>query len=301
MSFREYVRNCSLRTSGLAAALVLVAVTTLCSCLGTDVGNPEEKEDGGTIEAEIRFQGVEQSASVDDLMIGSGTRLEEAWIVADGFGLRPAGECGRAARMRTDTPTVVDLLDDTGDSMISIPEVTPGTYCGLDFQLERVSQSQLPSAAPPELSEATVLLTGEREDGVEFRLSADVKFKLKLGSITSQFELDADRRRMLLVVALGRWVDEQKLNAIQGEEPIVIDADNHREIYKDFRQSLHKTMKLYRDSNGDGRLNASERGKQLGQSRAPENPAGNNPSANGRGSGRGRSDAGMGLGDVGGK
>ena len=246
------------------SALATVLGALVCSCVGTDVGNPEDAPpDDEKVEAEVRFEGVEEPPPVDALMLGGGTRLEEAWIVADRFGLRPSGACDRRAESRTDEPVAVDLLSESSESVARLGALSAGEYCGMDLQLERLPEQSRPDQAPAELSGDTVMLLGERADGVEFRLSADVEAELELTSLNGNFALDGDRRRFVLVAALQRWIDEKELDEIDGETPILIDKGHHEKIYREFRLALDETLRLYRDGNANGRLDPSERADVL--------------------------------------
>ncbi len=249
---------------------LLVAVTVAASgCVGTDVGNPQDDspEDREKTDAELRFEGVDRPPQPKALTLPGGFVLDEAWMAVDGAGLRPDGECSERAPRQADRSLVVDLLADETTRRTVLPEVEAGRYCGLDVYLAPVSESEHDEtdSLPGAMVGHSVLLAGERGDGTEFRLEADLERRIAIRADAEGFVLSPDRRQFLLVAALRSWIDRERLDEFaDGDGPIVIDAERHPDAYEHFREAVGETIFLYRDTNGNGQLEPDERGERLG-------------------------------------
>lgn len=273
----------------------LIGLTTLAmvlilgvSCVGTDVGNPEE-EPLEEAEVELQFSGYED-VHPGGLMLAEQTRLVSAWIALEQFGFQRAGECSDEPSYDTSAAMTVDLL--AADLSYEPPMITKktGEYCRLNLRASPASKEMLPDSAPRELNRWPVVVVGERKDGVAFQINAELERGLGLAGAAQGFRLSEGPQRLIVGFDLQSWIDEESLAGIEGEEPIVIDKDNHSDVLDDFQKRVRRSARLFRDANENGRIDADERNAPMARGENP--PVGDNrPEGSGR-DGGGKDDAG---------
>jgi hypothetical protein len=263
--------------------LIFLTLALLSSCVATDVGNPEDEK----VDVELDFAGYEQTRE-GALTLESDARIDTAWIVLSQFRFQSESDCGEETPYDVSEPVVIDLLADepTYESPIFTKPV--GDYCKLDVGFASVAAGKLPESAPAALADRSVLVEGARSDGVEFQIEADFDGLFHLNGALQSFKLAPDSRHLIVGFALDEWLNEPKLNAVADEEPIIINAQTHPQILADFKASVGRSARLFRDRNDNRQLDANEKGEAM----ASGAQNGQNNQNNQNGSGQGQRDSG---------
>ena len=248
---------------------IAVGAGPTTGCVGTDVGNPEngrqqtDVQETEQVDVEVRMEGLQNVPSPGALQLADGTRIEEVWIGLEEFALRSQGSCDAPGEPAGDNRLVAELLGSDSKPVATIPDREVGDYCGLDVALTPVSAGEVPESAPETLAGHSLLVGGERADGTAFELRADLEERLSLSEHGDSFTLGPKGRQFLLSFAIEEWIDEGELEKIDGEDPIVVTAEDHVDVYEEFEKAFEETALLLRDNDGDGVSNPSERGSIL--------------------------------------
>ncbi len=237
----------------LLAVCGLLAVT-VCGCAGgTETGNP-------ALSTPIALQVYSTDPSRVSVGPGEGgSVVQRAWISFGAFDFRGVGECEQIEEL--DLPPgpsllVADLADP--DTRIEL-ELDADTYCGLVVRLEKTTR-ELPDGAPALLADHSIVVEGERGDGVGFTLAYPEQDELELGGIDGDFDLAADGEGLLLFFDVSVWMDGVDLEsaALSPEGSIRIDAMSNPVLLEAFEANVECALELYRDGDGDGALDPGE-------------------------------------------
>ncbi|HET9952984.1 MAG TPA: hypothetical protein VFQ61_00700 [Polyangiaceae bacterium] len=153
---------------------------------------------------------------------------------------------------------VVDLKRQTTEPELpAIPGVSGG-YCEIDVPLVRAT-------APAEIAGTSIYFAGERSDGTEFILYADVRAVLRLRA-TPGGAWDPERTPHLLwAFRPRRWLLRQELESAaatldeDGARVIVIDIDRHPLLFRAIKARIAGRSSLHLDRDNDGVLDEDER------------------------------------------
>ncbi len=250
----------------VSLAILLLLLIAAPSCVGTDVGNPQQDK----ADVELEFAGyaeTQQSA----LTLESDLQIERAWIVLSQFRFQSESECGTDGPFDATEPVVVDLLADEPSYEAPIFTKPAGDYCKLDLGFTSLEADQLPEGAPSDLAGLSVLVEGQRADGVEFRFEGEFDELFHLNGAVQSFRLEEGRQHLIVGFALNEWINESKLDRIEDEAPILINSESNSEFLGDFSASVKRSANLFRDENGNRRLDADERGQAIASGAQQEN------------------------------
>jgi hypothetical protein len=230
----------------------------ITSCVATDVGNPEDEK----VDVELDFSGYEQTQA-GALTLESDARIDSAWIVLSQFRFQSKSACGEEGPFDATEPVVIDLL--ASEPTYELPMFTKkaGDYCKLDIGFSNVPAEELPESAPAGLADQSVYVTGARSDGVEFRIEAEFDTLFHLNGALQSFKLEQGSNHLIVGFALDAWLNEPKLDAVRGEDPIIINATTRPEMLADFEAAVGRSTRLFRDRNENRRLDADEQGEVM--------------------------------------
>jgi hypothetical protein len=245
-------------------SILIAASLALFSCVGTDVGNPAEDEKA---EVELHFSGYEETRA-GALVLDDGTRLDEAWLGLGSFRFQAASDCDGEAPFDAAGPVAVDLLadDPSYDAPLFTKPVTQ--YCKLDVGFAPLSADRLPAGAPAGLEGRSLYVEGERADGVSFRIEVASDRPFKLNGAAENFELVEGEQILIVGFALDEWISGDRLDAIDDEEPIVINAESNAELLGPILASVKRSARLFRDKNENRRLDPDEQRSPIAEGAA---------------------------------
>lgn len=243
-------------TSGLSLLMALCS-----SCLGTEVGNPQDGE------VSLELQGLNELPGA--LSLSNGVTIDEVWLSIRDAELwttsnNMADKCNGPKLSLNQDHSYAELLSAQElPSPISAP-IEATSYCKLKIKLATPAANEtLPEGVPSSARDYTIVIQGKRPDGVPFELRVRDQRLLWFEPMQAAgFELAAERNPLLIGFALSSWFDVDALGALEPEEDgrILIDSDGPRSAFiKDFMTRFRRSAALYRDANADGQLQANER------------------------------------------
>jgi hypothetical protein len=247
------------RLYSLLVAIIASSSAALLGCSGTSVGNPPSAD------VNLAVVGTNDnslvSSEANEVDVGSGIRLEEAWVSLREIKLQTSGTCNEDDDGEYDVagPFAAELVG--GTIYPEIPSWTrlPGErYCEIRTKL-RSAELAIPGASP-DLEGSAVVIRGTRGDGAPFvarvALATNVRISAKKAPT---FALEGALSSFLLAFDFGSWLDAMLLDAAVPEDGvIVIDAISNKEVEKSLRQRVPATARLFRDKNDDAKLNSGD-------------------------------------------
>jgi hypothetical protein len=230
-------------------------------CTGSHIGNP-------TARLSLALTGYD-SADSGELTLSSGITVDEAWLVLDRVRLRTAEECGRRDDS-TDVPAPI-AAELVGDVMLPgrpVLEAQATDYCRVELRFDGLEPEAL-EGAPAELSGRSILVHGERADGVAFEVAGELVDSFRLDAQETPFALPEGDAGLVVGFAMDEWLDGTALDAADvgtrdGAPFIAIGAGDNEPLFRGFRDAIRESARLFRDDDRDGRLDASERTEVLG-------------------------------------
>jgi hypothetical protein len=243
---------------------------------GTETGNSGEP-------IALRVVGYQSSLlaepAASSILVG-GLTVDTAKIVLDRIRFRPLSVCQLNAEdegatdVRVDGPFVIDLLQPAplnGLEEVSIPS---GVYCRIEMVLSKFENLANPSDL---MSGKSVLVTGKRADNVPFEMKTEVDESFKLENVETGFRIDSDSstvdRIFFIAFDLDHWFDGADLNdpgveisKDAGGNPVILINDKSNEgLQEAIKQDIQFSSDLFKDSDGDERLDAEEQGEPLAE------------------------------------
>lgn len=231
-----------------------ITALVLCSCTGTDVGNP-------VVDLDFSLETPESTAKARPAAanVVAGVRVKNAWVSVDRIRMRSAADCTGSAQLELVGPFYVDLLAPGPIDSLRDIELSGESFCRFEFGWD-ASDSPVPANAPQELVETSFLLMGERSDSTEFILRSERNDDFRLDARDEAFSVD-DATGSLFVafnftdLFAGIDLDEATVN---GDGVILIDASSNSDILASFDDALADATRLFDDDDGDGTLDANE-------------------------------------------
>ena len=243
--------------------VAMLATFLVAGCVGTDVGNPQDEPEQKA-EVELRFAGYQETER-GALELAGGAQVDSAWIGLGQFRFRRATRCEEDGALDVAEPIAVDLLADQPSYDPPMFTKPAGDYCQLDLGFAHIGAQTLPSNAPEALVDNSMVVEGQRSDGVRFKVHSRLDKQFYLQRALSNFTLEEGQQTLIVGFALNRWINTRKLNAIEGEDPILIDEDHHPDLLAEFQDAVQGSADLYEDANRNGRLDGDEQRDSMAQ------------------------------------
>jgi hypothetical protein len=229
----------------------LAFVSAACTG-GTETGNP-------SFSGALSYTGYSSSPDIAVGESGAEPRLsvENAWLSLDGVTLSREGACALEATDAVRLPAL-----GVGDHAAGAHNFTPfeaaaGAYCNVELPLKRVTSAEELGSAPAELEQHSILLTARLADGTPLRILSAATPRVVLLPDRAGFELLESGGDLLIAFDFAAWLGELDFTAAtRVEGAIEVSEQANPELLAAFEAQLSRGVALYRDRDGDGRLDA---------------------------------------------
>lgn len=220
-----------------ASALLLLGFLGSGGCTGgTETGNPS-------------FTGA---LSYTGLATSQGPTVDNAWLSLDGVAFSSEG-CGDATAFEVPALGVGDHA--AGAHNFTTFRISAGRYCGVELPFKRVVDPAELGAAPVELEGRSVLIEGHLADGTAFHVVSAVSLTVALAPDDASFELSESDAQLLMAFDFSEWLKDLDFESAKRDETgIRISEDENPDLLTAFEEALPRGVLLYRDRDGDGRL-----------------------------------------------
>lgn len=227
-----------------------LGAASLFGCNATETGNPVA---GQTLALTAR-------SSSDDVATGStedaALSVSSAWIVLGDMRFIQSADCdsGSASRVDVDGPIAIDLVKKP--DVLDL-ELAATRYCRVRVRLDKAKDV---AGAPSVLDDHSIVLEGERADGVSFSVRSRRNFDLELRARGDGFSLGTGKEAMILAFDVATWLDGVDLESATPDSngSIAVDDDSDRDRLDVFEDNVKQAMELFKDDNRDSKLDRSE-------------------------------------------
>lgn len=240
------------RAPRFAFCLLLAAPFAGCAG-GTETGNP-------SFQAELSYTAY-SSRPLEIGVRDAGTRAEvdNAWLDLDAVALVGAGTCGSGAPDLQTVPALGIGDHASGKHNLTRFELAAGSYCALDLPFVRVPKSDVGvSGQPAELAQHSVMIAGKLADGTRFSILSSATPIVHLSADAGSFEISPEQAHTLIAFDVAAWLETLDWPSAEraGGEIMISEASNPA-LLAPFEAALARGVALYRDEDGDGRLDAA--------------------------------------------
>lgn len=236
-----------------ARCLDLLAVA-LCAqagaCIGgTETGNPP-------VQAELSYTAYSSMpSSISVREPSSQAVVESAWLDLDSVSLIRAGSCAQVEPNALAVPALGIGDHAAGEHNATVFFVEPGNYCALELPFTLAPPGQVRNGVPPELARHSIMLAGALSDGTPFTLLSAATPRVRLSADSDSFEISPNAARTLIVFDVAEWLaDLDWATATRVDGELRISADDNPALLARFESNLARGIALYRDADGDGKL-----------------------------------------------
>ncbi len=234
--------------STLLCSLLVAAPFTGCSG-GTETGNPSFQSELSytAYSSAPRAVGVRSSAAE--------LTVTHAWIDLDAVALVRSGTCATSSPDAVIVPALGIGDHAAGDHNLTRFELTPGAFCELDLPFVRAPRGALTGNVPAELAEHSVMLAGSLADGTTFSLLSSASPVVHLVAETGSFAINQGQAQTLITFDVATWLDGLDWDgATRRDGAIFISDTENAQVLAQFEARLASGVALYRDADGDGKL-----------------------------------------------
>jgi hypothetical protein len=232
---------------------LVTLLVCLSACAGTETGNP-------SIRGKLSYNAYSSTPAVVALSAAleqtpepkALLTVDHAWLVLGDVELRSGADCATGPRVHG-----LGAGDHaTGKHSETELEIAAGSYCGLRFPFEYAKD--LPQGAPESLTKESVLMRGTLPDGRAFELHSQLQDSLDLRATAGEFVLDSEHADVVIGFDLARWLGELRWeDATETTDgSVLVSADSNRALLEQFEAALPSGIALFRDHDGDGKLDA---------------------------------------------
>lgn len=231
------------------SALALALVNAACTG-GTETGNP-------SFAGALSYTGYSSST---EIAVGEGEAkarltVENAWLSLDGVTLSREGDCalGDADALRLPALGVGDHA--AGAHNFTPFQAAAGTYCNVEVPLKRVPSADQLGRAPAELEQHSILLTARLADGTPLRIVSAATPRVVLAPEPGGFELRPGEGELLVTFDFAAWLADLDLESAEQVGGVIELSERvNPTLLAAFEANLSRGVALYRDRDGDGRL-----------------------------------------------
>lgn len=234
------------------------------SCAGTEVGNPV---------ADTRVSLTARSSDGDVALAaapsqahdagGASIVIEELWVVLDDIRFVLDEDCAaqRDRRGVIEGPFAVELVARPALLTEALPS---GRYCSVQTMIDRLAAADEP--AIPALDGHSIVVRGRRGDGVAFAIQSRVKAPFMLRARGDSFATADASRALILAFDAGLWLRGVDLAgaAPDASGEIRVEGSGDPRL-RAFEQNVRRSLKLFRDLDGDGALDEREAREALAE------------------------------------
>jgi hypothetical protein len=216
-------------------------VPLLGACAGgTETGNPAVPTVIG-----LQARSTDPQAWAVSESAGGGV-ISEAWVSLGEVDFLEEGRCTYLGELIYPGGPTLAVIDLAADGVKVEMELQAAAYCGVAFPLDQVTP-ELPDGAPEELHDNSAVVTGEREDGVAFKLVYPEQDELELAAEVGLFDLSYDGDALLFAFDVSILMDGVDLDSaeLEPDGTIFIDATSNPELLEAFEVNLECSLELY--------------------------------------------------------
>ncbi|MEO8900341.1 MAG: hypothetical protein ABI627_02355 [Polyangiaceae bacterium] len=232
--------------------LFLLAIGTLSGCSsGTETGNPP-------FTGELSYTAFSSEPSQVGLPASvSAAVVDNAWLDLDAVGFLSAGSCSAAQPAELVVPALGIGDHAAGNHNVTLFESTATSYCGLDLPFALAAAGELGSA-PAALADHSIMIKGTLADGTSFQILSSATPTVHLAADGETFALDAAAARTTIAFDVAVWLSNLDFSsAARVGETISISAQENPALLAQFERNLPGGIALYRDEDGDGKLDVN--------------------------------------------
>lgn len=238
------------RMCGRLSLARLLAALLLTSCgSGTETGNP-------TLTGALSYTGY--SSRPEEIGVrraASTATIDNAWFDLERVTVSQRGGCGIDGAESFEIPALGLGDHATGKHNFTTFVGPQAAFCNVELPFAAVSE-QTPGA-PDRLRGHALLLEGTLADGTPFSLVSDTAPSLLLSAEPGGFELERGRSEALIAFDFANWLEDVDFASAKRESGrIMISATENGALLAAFEAKLGSGVALYRDSDGDGVLDA---------------------------------------------
>jgi hypothetical protein len=243
--------NAPVRSFLTLALFVVASLPSGCSS-GTETGNP-------SFQAELSYTAYSsQPLEVSVREPGTPAVVDNAWLDLASVGLVTDGTCGAAMPVTSAIPALGVGDHAAGKHNVTLFQLAAGTYCSLDLPFVLASSSALGGDAPAELVQHSMLIEGTLADGSTFSILSDATPTVHLVADTGSFEITKEQPNILIAFDVATWLSGLDwASATRTLGTVQISATENVALLAQFEANLAQGVALYRDADGDGKLDAN--------------------------------------------
>jgi hypothetical protein len=238
-----------------SSSFLVVLGLVSCAGGGAETGNPM-----APISIKLQIRSTEPETVAIKEKTG-GTMIDQAWVSFGVFAFIKEGLCTKDAAESESGPGKSLLVADlAAKGPATEMEIANGDYCGVLIPLQHPT-AELPKDAPAELSNFSMILKGERSDGIAFTLTHAEEEGLGIVEPTSgTFNVGASQDPLLLSFDMAVLMKEINLDIaeLESDGTIRIDKDHNRALLQEFEINIHCAPTLYADANRNGKLDEKD-------------------------------------------
>jgi hypothetical protein len=230
--------------------LFVLAVAALSSCSsGTETGNP-------SVLAELSYTAYSSAPQLIGVReAGSQAVVDSAWLDLDTVALIEAGQCDEPVPAAISVPALGIGDHAAGQHNATRFELPRGEYCALDLPFVLAPHEQIQSGVPADLERHSIMLAGSLADGTPFTLLSAATPTVRLVADASSFEINLRQAETLVTFDVATWLsDLDWASAKRVDGAINISAQENAALLARFESNLARGIALYRDADGDGKL-----------------------------------------------
>jgi hypothetical protein len=234
--------------------LFLIVVYVICCAGGTETGNPFRP-----IPIELQVRSTDPQTVAISQGTG-GTVIEQAWFAIGVISFIREGQCSEFAEIDYPVGESLVTADFTDEKTVVEIDIESGSYCGVIVTLQKRT-TELPDGAPPELGDHSVVLVGQRADGVSFILAHPEQDELEIiNQVSGPFSVGPSEDPLSLSFDMAILLKDVNLDAaeLDPDGTIHIDEQSNRELLDGFEYNLECALTLYTDADDNGELDTND-------------------------------------------
>ena len=216
---------------------------------GTETGNPP-------FQAELSYTAYSSAPSLVAVREpASQVVVDSAWLDLDTVALVGAGNCGRAEPAQGSVPALGIGDHASGEQHATRFTLAGGEYCALDLPFVLARPAELQRGAPADLERHSIMLAGTLADGTPFALLSAATPRVHLAADADSFEITEKGAQNLIAFDVAQWLaDMNWAEALRVDGAIRISPEDNPALLAQFESNLARGIALYRDADGDGKL-----------------------------------------------
>ncbi len=232
----------------LTLGLVAWGTLTMCACSsGTETGNP-------SFEAALGYTAFSSEPAQVGLPASNADQVvSNAWLDLDAVALVVAGSCGASQPIAVSVPALGVGDHAAGKHNVTRFQLTGATYCELDLPFVQATAAN--ADQPVELVDHSLFVRGALADGTPFSILSSATPTVHLSADAGSFSVTEDSPNVLIAFDFAAWLSGLDFASATPENgSIIVSAAQNPSLLARFESNLPLGVALYRDLDGDGKL-----------------------------------------------